>query len=220
MGVQIIGLRLHGKLIDIIQYTSDMLLQGLHRVGKVVVLELLLGRSVVGFHSNHELVGSIGIIVLKNFVQEQVPYMGSNLTSFSLKQQISKIKAKFFNFLLKMNGFAKNSFAIIVQKSVFGKDGCGVGRISQRNGQWGTGLNIVHGIDNAVALLIKGKFHVGVCIVIEHICHGNQVLLSGGLPNLVESSQCNIIGPLDNLIVINRVGSKGHVPLANGIDES
>jgi hypothetical protein len=48
-----------------------------------------------------------------------------------------------------------------------GKDGCGVGRITEGDGKGCIGWNVVERLNSAIALIVKGDFTVGFGAVIE-----------------------------------------------------
>ena len=54
----------------------------------------------------------------------------------------------------------------------------------------------------------------------DHIRHGCNKFLPRGFPNLMESGQRNIISPLDNPVIIDRILIQGHKSLSDGVDKS
>ena len=73
MRSQIKRLCLHIHILNISQDTVNMLLQWIECVLEVLIVILLLGALVVGFDGNVELFGGSGVIVLQDFVQEEIP---------------------------------------------------------------------------------------------------------------------------------------------------
>ena len=73
MSLQIITLRGRGKLFHILHNTVHMLLQCIQRVLEVLIMVLLLGPLVVGLAGDVELFGGSGVVVLQDFVEEDVP---------------------------------------------------------------------------------------------------------------------------------------------------
>lgn len=66
-----------------------------------------------------------------------------------------------------MNSFAKNSFAIIIEETVLGKERSGVGRISEGDGEGRSGLDVHDGLDVAVAHIVEIDCTVGFSRVVE-----------------------------------------------------
>lgn len=85
MSRQIIILRLHIQVIHTGQQFIDVIFKRLERILKVVIVILLFGVFVVGYTGLVECVGGVGIVVLEEFVEEDVPYFGGYFAGFGLE---------------------------------------------------------------------------------------------------------------------------------------
>ena len=144
-----------------------MLLQGLQRVLKVSRVVLLLGSLVVGLDGNKEILGRSRIVVLQNFVEKYVPYLGRYLARVGLEEKVLEVESELRDLGFEVHGLAKDGLAVVVEESVLGEDGGGVGGIAEGDGEGRAGLDVVGGNDVAVSLAVEGEFHVGVGAVIE-----------------------------------------------------
>ena len=53
-----------------------------------------------------------------------------------------------------------------------------------------------------------------------HIGHGGNEFLSSRFKDFVESGQGNIVGPLDDFVVLNNLGTQRNVSLSQGIQKA
>ena len=113
MCLQIIRLRRLGELVNISKNRVYMLFQCIQRVLKVLTVDFLLGGLVIRFASHIELVCRPLIVVLQNFVEEDVPDLRRNFAGLGLKQQVLEIVTEVFNLTFEVHGLAKDGCAII-----------------------------------------------------------------------------------------------------------
>lgn len=73
MCLQIIRLRVHGKLFNILHNTIHVLFQCIQSVLKVLIMVLLFRGLVVALARHEEIVGGTLIILLQDFIEEDVP---------------------------------------------------------------------------------------------------------------------------------------------------
>mmetsp|Transcript_31074 Transcript_31074/g.59029 ORF Transcript_31074/g.59029 Transcript_31074/m.59029 type:complete len:292 (-) Transcript_31074:613-1488(-) len=203
--VNVIGLCFHGKILAVTHDPINMLFQRIEGVWKVFPGVLLLASLIIGLARHVELLSGIGIILLQNIVEEDVPHPWRNFSCLHLEQQVSKIVAQFFNLRIQMHRLAKDGGAILRQESILRKDGCGVGRIAQRYGQQTPSRNIVQCLHIDIAIVIHGDFAIGLGRMIQHIRHGSNDLSPLRLPHLVKTRQCHIVRPSHHLFVENCV---------------
>jgi hypothetical protein len=85
MSLQIITLRFIIQLIHTGQQFIDVIFQGIQSVLKVMIVVLLFGALVVGYAGLVEGVGGVGVVVLEEFVEEDIPYFGGYFSCFSLE---------------------------------------------------------------------------------------------------------------------------------------
>ena len=218
MGVQVVGLGLGVESLDIIEDGSKVFLHGGQSVLEVLSVELLLGTLVVGFAGRVELSLGVGIL-FQELVEENIPNLGGNVSGLGLDEQLSEFKAKSLNFLFQMHGLAENGRTIIGQEAVFGKEWSRVGWISVGNSQRRSGRNVVHGGSDAVSFIVVGDNNIWIGVVVEHIGHGSDLLHSLWLPYFLESSESHVVGPLDDLFVLDSTGLKRKVSLVKGLVE-
>lgn len=218
VGINVKALGFCVETIHIVQNGANMCLEGIQSVSKVLSMVLLLGPFVAHFAGSVKGVVVIGII-LQELVKENIPNLGRNVTRLGLDEQLPKFISKSLNLILKVNGLAEKSLAVIVKESILGKKWSGVCGVTKGNSQWGSSRNVVHSRRQAVSLFVIGNDNVGVGSVIEHICHGSNILHPLWGPCFIESGQSHIVGPLDDFLILDSLGLERQVSLLEGANE-
>lgn len=144
-----------------------MLLQRIQRVLEIMGVVFLLGILIIRFARNVEIVGRSLVIFLQNFVEKDVPNLGSDFTRLGLEQQILEVVIKVLDNAIEVHGLAEDGGAITGEEAILGEKRCGVGGIAEGYGEGGSRLNVVVGSDSTVPPHVEGDFAVRFRAVIE-----------------------------------------------------